>query len=286
MYADNFEFAGEKLSDYGMMICNFDSSGGIETISSGADITFNQIKACGSCNFNIFSSVYDSAYTTTFQICKNSCSLNTGQDMFLSVTEISSLQRWLCRKNEYNRFKIFQEGFEHLYWNAVFSTKQIELNGSVAGLELTLYTDSPFAYMDEVIINKDFSKNADSDSYSFEIYDMSDEEGYIYPDAIITLLENGKDIYEEGKIKHKKAFILKNSLDNKITVIENCCAGEIIEIKGKNQIILSHTHKLAEDFNYFFPRIINTYGENKNTFTCNLKCKIELSYSPVRKAGL
>lgn len=280
MYATDFEFEGEKLSDYGMIICNFDGAGGIETVSSGADITFNQIKPCGSYNFNIFSSVYDSAYTTVFQICKNPCSAGISNDLFLSVTDVSSLQRWLCRKNMYGKFKIFQEGYEDLYWNAAFSTKQIELNGSVVGLELTLYTDSPFAYMDEIIIKKD------SDEFSFDIFDMSDEEGYIYPDVKITLSEDGKDIMEDGEIKYKKAFVLKNSMDNKITIIQNCRSGEVIEINGKNHIIFSQTHDLAGDFNYFFPKIINNYTENKNTFTCNLKCEIVFSYSPVRKTGL
>lgn len=44
----DFEYAGEMLSDYGMMLCSFDSGGGIETVSSGADVTFNQIKPIGS----------------------------------------------------------------------------------------------------------------------------------------------------------------------------------------------------------------------------------------------
>ena len=52
----DFEFAGEMLSDYGMILCSFDSGGGIETFSSGADITFNQIKPIGSNRFNLYSS--------------------------------------------------------------------------------------------------------------------------------------------------------------------------------------------------------------------------------------
>ena len=39
----DFEYAGEMLSDYGMMLCSFDSGGGIEAVSSGADVTFNHI---------------------------------------------------------------------------------------------------------------------------------------------------------------------------------------------------------------------------------------------------
>ena len=66
--------------------------------------------------------------------------------MSLSIEEISAIQRWLCRKDGYKRFKINQDGFEHVYWNGTFSSKQIELNGQIIGLELTLYTDSSFAF--------------------------------------------------------------------------------------------------------------------------------------------
>lgn len=269
MYATDFEFAGEKLSDYGMMICSFNGSN-LETVSSGADITFQQsVSSCGN-RFNLYASSYTSAYSSTFQICKNPC-VKTGNGD-LSVEEVSALQRWLCRKNKYHRFKIFQDGYEHIYWNAVFSSKQIETGGRTMGLELTLYTDAPYAYMDEIIISKDCSENL-----SFHIYDNSDEEGFLYPDLEITLLEGG-------------IFTLQNSLDCKTTKIKGCISGECIKIDGKNQIIstsLPSGHaSLAEDFNYFFPKIINTYTDNDNIFTCSLKCKIAISYSPIRKVGL
>lgn len=268
MYATDFEYAGEKLSDYGMMICRFQTSG-VETISSGADLTFQQVKPSISNRFHLYSSTYDSVYSATFQICKNPC-FATPDNMYLSASEVSSLQKWLCRKKQYFRFKVNQEGFENLYWNVTFSSKQIELNGNVIGLELTLFADAPFAYMDDILIEEDCS-----DILTFDVYDVSDEEGYIYPDMQITILERGK-------------FTLQNSLSSHITEIDGCAAGEVITIDGKNQIITSSlsAHAIASDFNYLFPKIVNTYADNKNSFTCNLKCKIKLSYSPICKVGL
>ncbi|MCM1500385.1 MAG: hypothetical protein NC124_18135, partial [Clostridium sp.] len=263
MYAIDFEFDGQKLSDYGMIICSFNSN--LETVSSGADITFHQSNSsCGN-RFHLYASTYDSAYSSTFQICKNpGDKLNDGN---LSVEEVSALQRWLCRKDKYYRFKVFQDGYEHIYWNATFSSKQIEIGGRAVGLELTLYTDAPYAYRDEIVVSKDCSENL-----SFHIYDNSDEVGFIYPNLTITLLEDG-----EGE---DRVFTLKNSLDHKTTRINGCTSGECIEIDGKNQIIrtscLTHT-SLAKDFNYFFPKIINTYTDNDNIFTCNLKCEIKIS---------
>lgn len=113
----DFEFAGEMLSDYGMILCSFDSGGGIETFSSGADITFNQIKPIGSNRFNLYSSTYDTALSATFQICKNPCRLKNQEEMRLSFEEVSAIQRWLCRKDGYKRFKLDKEGYEHVYWN-------------------------------------------------------------------------------------------------------------------------------------------------------------------------
>lgn len=271
MYATDFEYAGEKLSDYGMIICDFNSGGELETVSSGSDITFNQIALNKSNRFFIGSSIYETALTTTIQICRNPCMANSQKEMTISTTEISALQRWLCRRNQYYKFKIDQEDYENIYWNATFSAKQIELSGRIIGMELTLYTDSPFTYMDEVVIETECEANE-----IFDIYDISDEEGYIYPDMKITVLED------------VNVFILENAIDKgRPLKINNCKTNEVITIQGDSHILVSSEHKnLANDFNYCFPRIANTYRNNKNTFTCNTKCKITFSYSPIRKVGL
>ena len=261
----DFEYAGEKLSDYGFILCSFDSAG-LETVSSGADITFNQVKGSASNYFNVTSATYEESYTSQpFQICKNPCK---NVDMSITPMEISALQKWLCRKG-YNTFKVCREGYEHIHWNGTFTSKQIKLADDIIGLELTLHTDAPLAYMDEVVIEKDCT-----DVLSFDIYDASDEEGYIYPDIEITLLESGN-------------FTLNNSFSNETTHISNCAVNEIIKLQGREQIITSNSHiSLASDFDYIFPKIYNTYENNKNTLTCNKKCKIVISYFPVIKVGL
>lgn len=271
MYATDFEYAGEKLSDYGMIICDFNNGGELETVSSGSDIVFNQISLNKGNRFFIGSSVYEAALTTTIQICKNPCIVNSQEEMIISTTEISALQRWLCRKNQYHRFKIYQKDFENIYWNTTFSAKQIELGGKIIGMELTLYTDAPFAYMDEITIIANLDNTTPLD-----FYDISDEEGFIYPNMEITILEA------------TDSFILKNSMDKgRQFQINNCKLNEVITIQGSSHILVSSNHNnLPNDFNYCFPRIANTYRNNKNTFTCNTKCKVMFSYSPIRKVGL
>lgn len=275
MYAQNFEYAGEQLSDYGMIICSFDS-GGTETVSSGSDITFNQVSIANGNHFLLSSSTYEQSLQCTFQICKNPCIASEQDDMAFTVAEISSVQRWLCRKNQYHRFKLNQSGYEHIYWNGTFSVKEVQIYGKVYGLELTLYTDAPFGYQDEISISEDASKG----DYSFDVYDTSDEEGYIYPNVTIEITNtNGCDLY------------MKNDMDSsRPLIINNCLYGEVLTLDGKNHMITSSmAHlNLPNDFNYNFPRIFNTYGETKNTFTLGHDsiCKITMTYSPIRKVGI
>lgn len=270
MYATNFEYAGENLSDYGMIICRFDGSGGIETVSSGSDVTFHQIKPSGQNHFNNYFPTYEEPMPNIIQICRNPHLTKNQDEMYLLPEDISALQRWLCRNN-YHKFKLEQDGYENIYWNVLFSTKQVNLNGQAVGLELTLSADAPFAYQEEVPF--EYKCNANE---KFSLYCTSDLEHCIYPNVEITLLESGN-------------FQLQNSLDNKITKINNCKAGEIITIDGKNLLIkFSTAHASSNDFNYFFPRIFSVYNNGKatpNVFTSNLQCIIKLTYSTVKKIG-
>ena len=268
MYAIDFFYDKEKLSDYNMMICSFDGKG-TETVSSGADITFNQVKHTG-VDYNNISSVTYEAYTTTFQICKRVCGVSSQEEFYLTPDELSAIQRWLCRK-DYFKFKIDQDDFLNIYWNATFSSKKIEINGRTVGLELTMSTDAPFAYLDELEIDFDCTGGE-----VYHLYDYSDEIGFIYPDVEITFLEAGD-------------FKLENSMDDEILKIDNVSYGEKIKLDGRNQIpiLLDGEHPtLAKDFNYFFPKIINTYENNQNDFTPSLDCKLTFIYSPIRKVGL
>lgn len=291
MYVTDFEYDEQLLSDHGLIICHFDGNDGLNTVSSGADITFNQFSPSGSNRFMIGSSTYDSAYTATFQICRNPCLVSSQDEMTISTEEISAIQRWLCRK-KYCKFKIIQNDYEDLYWNVVFSTKQIELEGEVIGFELTLLSDAPYGYLEDVSV--EYNCFADTPFY---FYDISDEEGHIKPNLTITFLEDGKDEFINGELTKSKVFKLQHCeedlLDHKITEIQNCSSGEKIIIDGKNQIISTSfsEHKLCNDFNYTFPRLYSIYNGwidngTKNMFVTNIDCKIKLSYSPIRKFGL
>lgn len=289
MYCKDFEYDGKRLSEYGMMICSFNGSQDLETVSSGADITFQQLHSGTSENFNLYSSVYETPYTITFQICKNPC-LND-ECISINPEEISAIQRWLCRK-KYHKFKIDQDAYRNYYWNSVFNSKQIMHNGEIIGLELTMYADSPYAYYDEILLEFECEPDV-----PFIVFSESDEEGWIYPyTEIICLGRNENDLTEtkpdtEEPIYSVETYTLEisNSMDNKTTKISNCKKNESIFIDGRNLFISSSepTHtSLANDFNYYFPRIFNTFKDNKNIFKTNMRCVIKFRYSPIKKIGL
>lgn len=272
MYAIDFEYAGELLSDYGMVIGNFDGSSD-GTVQSGADIKFNQIKPSLSDKSLIVSSSYEESYSTTFQILRNPCLIEDFNDMYLDTTEVSQLQRWLCQK-QYKKFKVPQDGYYDLYWNAVFSSQQIMFCGKIIGLEITMYTDHPYAFNDELEIEYDCSDNNE-----FTVYNLSDETGVLYPRIEIEILEDTDSflIYNQSEIYRK-------------TEVKNCSNGEVITFSGDSKVIKTSFEtvhkKLAQDFNFIYPRIMNTYEDRENIFHVNTPCRIKMYYSPIKKVGL
>lgn len=268
MFGTDFEYDGKRLSDFGLMVLSFNGINN-DTVSSGADLTFSQVRTVGGDNYNLYSSTYDSAYSITFQIGKNPCKLLNQEEMHFSPIEISAIQSWLCQ-DDYCKFKIDQDGYENIYWNATFSSKQILINGRIVGLELSLFTDAPYAYMDEIEINETVIKNK-----SFFIDNFSDEIGNIKPNLKILFKESGD-------------FVLKNSLDNLTTEIKNVQKGESIILYGRYQNISTSIpeHMVSDDFNYHYPIIVKTKDTSINEYTSNLDCEIMMKYSPIIKVGI
>ena len=251
------------------MILSFNGVNNDDTASSGADITFGQVRTAGGDNYNLYSSTYDSAYSITFQIGKNPYNISCQEDLHFSPIEASEIQAWLCQ-DEYCKFRIDQTGYENIYWNATFSSKQILINGRIVGLELTLFTDAPYAYMDEVKIVKEVKKDK-----PFVVYGLSDEIGNIRPYLKVKLKESGEK------------FILSNSLDSLTTEVKYVSEGEVITFYGRSQNITSSLeHEIADDFNYHYPIIGNTKNTRLNEYTSNLDCEITIKYSPIIKVGL
>ena len=71
MYAIDFEYDGQYLSDYGFIVCNFDATSGINIADAGSKITFNKVSRNNGKSYSLTSAKYGECIQCTFDICKN-----------------------------------------------------------------------------------------------------------------------------------------------------------------------------------------------------------------------
>ena len=264
MKAYDFEYDGLNLSDKGFMLCSFDKSK-IDTVENGVEINMETSPFYnGDVNY-ILTANYESTLTATFQICKNPC---IGEDLNITVDEVRDMASWLCRKG-FHKFKIFDDDYLNVYYEATFNMSRIIRNGNVIGLELEMITNRPFGVMEDTVINiKNEVENGVENFYS-----ISDDEGFIYPKVKIT-------IKQDGDLKISSIFVQRD------TIIKNCKAGEIIEMDYPVIKSSLESHKIQHDFNWNFFRIENKFKDKRNLIQISIPCEIEMIYSPIAKIGI
>ena len=263
MKANDFEFDGKQLSDFGMILCRFDS-GGLETIDD-VHIKFNTVSTLNGVKHELVSAAYEDCLETTLQICKHSCA---GGVQEITAAEHRQLTRWLSRKR-FLKLKFLDKDHIDLYYEALINISKIELDGKLIGLELSVITNAPHALKEPRIIN--IVNTVANGKHS--INDTSHEEGYIYPRTEITIAQSGNlNIY--------------NAIENRATYIANCVAGEVITMDYPVIQSSISSHNIQNDFNWNFFRIANTYENSRNDLTISLPCSIKVKYSPIVKVGL
>ncbi len=269
MYALDFEYDGQYLSDYGFIICSFDGSPGISTVSAGSTVTFNKVSRYSGKKYCLVGTQYDECIESTFCIGKDP-SIYGRNNMQITNDEYRDLMRWLNRR-EFLKFRLLGDDDcdgETCYYEASFNIGKIKIDEVLYGIELTMETNKPFGYGQEQSI----IWNVNDITKSYILYDTSDEIGYIYPSMVIEINSNGN-------------FSLHNEMENCTMIINNCKIGEVITIDGDTHIVKSSldSHHIYDDFNFEFFRIGNTILDRSNKLSCSLPCKIEFKYSPVIK---
>lgn len=270
MNALDFEYDGLFLSDFGLIICDFDYSDGFVTASAGSKIDFTKTSANYGRHWSLHSSKYGECLTTTFGICKNP-DLFSGQDIFLSDNKIRAIMRWLNRGEFCNLIFHYLDERDARIFHASFNIEKVCVGANIVGLQLTMETDAPYGYAEEQVIDQIISDT----SKPFVIRDSSDELGYCYPYVKIKCLESG-------------TLTLRNALTGSYTVVNNCTANETITMSGDSLIVSStnSAHDIANDFNYDFFKLGNTISNRDNQIYSSLKCEIEVRYSPVIKCSI
>lgn len=264
----DFEYDGLLLSDFGCMVCDLDSGGGVTTTPNGSQIAFTTTPVLKGVNFLLSDTNYSEVLTTTFQICKNPCIFHR-DDVYFNAEEVAELMRWLNRKS-FHTLRLDVDGYERIYFKGSFNVDIIKYGNNVIGLSLNLTTNAPFGYGDTVV--KRYNMTADQPVI---FKDTSDEIGFIYPKTVISCAEGG-------------TMELYNDIEDRLCVIENCVQGEVITLNYPTieTSELSHIRTIADDFNYCFFRIANTWNNRINRITSSLDCTLEISYNPICKVGM
>ena len=252
-------------SDFELMPCRFDSSGGIETVDMGSQMSNSFVKIIGTDEQIIVNKEYSSTLSISFQVCKRNC-----REGFKEITpdEYSKINRWLNRK-ESHPLKFIQEGYENLYFLGTFNIQALKLNDKIYGLNLTFFSNYPYGFLDEITAH--YTGNY------FTLYDYSDEEGELFPFVVIQCLEDGD-------------LQITNDMDNELFLLKNCKQHEILHIDNKNHLITSsnelHNQNLYNDYNFNYIKICNRYNNRANNYSSSLNIDISFQYSPIRKVGV
>lgn len=321
MKATDFEFDNRRLSEFGMVLCQFGGSKGLETITDGAATSFTTVPTMNGSKHNLTSVGYEECLEATWEICKHSCN---GGIQEITPIEHRNLTAWLCRK-KFLKLKILDESNIDLYYEAKIDVSRIEIDGKLYGLELTVTTNRPFALKepktisinceegkevygwkkyqtDPEIIMLGYVTSTDQDAYPQGKVDADDNiiegahtDGYqyvsvgqVYKASINdTSYEEGY-IYPEMEITINKAgnLIIHNSIENRETYIANCQVNEKITFDYPVVRSSVSSHNIQNDFNWTFFRVANTYDNSRNDLVISLPCSIKIKYSPIVKVGL
>lgn len=269
MLATDFEYDGKKLSDFGMVICDFNSSSGTEEISVGSTITFNTVSRHFGKKYGLPSTQYDECIETSFSVCKNP---DIYDDLELTSNELHDLIRWLNRREFLQMQFIYEDNVnidrKTCYYDATFNVSKVTIASHLYGITVTMATNAPFGYGDEITTEIDASDT----TATYVITDESEEIGYIYPNVVITCGSSGD-------------LSIINETESCELEVLNCEQGEVITLNGDTHIISSSVsgHELYNDFNFDFFRIGNTYDNRENIITVSIPCTIEITYTPIIK---
>ena len=260
VYTNGFTFDNITSDELGLMVCEFNGNTPSET--SGGNIEFTLTSApvqnrwYKSGNTN-----YSEAIKFAFQVIKQNKEP-------IDSYEYSTYARLLQRKDDYKEFTITKLDYDTVHFYVQLNISPIQVGGDIMGINITGITDSPYAYGQ--LITKKISTETGNGMLKFA--DMSDEIGYIYPDIEI-------DISSACNLK------ITNETSGEIFKLNNCVNNEIINI---DSTILEMTstalsHKLYEDSNYKFPRIVNDLNKRTNIFKIEGNCTLTMKYRPIRK---
>lgn len=266
MNATDFEYDGQYLRDFGMIIGSIGSSSSSDVVSIGSELNWNTVPVRNGTLHLSTTPTYDNVIETTFHIYKFRCG-GPRELEALTVDEQRELTRWLNRKEPHLLRVISDEpAYSYAFFEGSFNLSKIELAGMIVGYELHFVSNRPFAIGDPVEIHIE----ADTTNYVYEFEDESDEIGYIYPKTLSIVC------------KSSGTLTIKNSIEDRSTEFYDCVVNEVITVDDTLSFS-SDSRELQTAFNYVFFRIANTYTDRTNRLEISIPCEITFEYVPIIK---
>lgn len=269
MRATDFIYDGSRLSDFGFIICDFNSSSGVSISNVGCEIVFDTVQLRETGQVFISGAKYGACLTTTFCVCKSIANYrNDPSSAEISVQELRCLMTWLNRKRNCE-FRILDEELDNIFFEGTFAVSRCDYSGRLIGLQLVFTSNRPYGLCDEVTE----SLSLDQGNLSGTVDNLSDDIGITRLNSIsVKCLSDGD-------------LDISNNFGNTHVYVRNCSNGETIYMDCKNHIVMSdvESHKIYNDFNFVFPCLFKTAEESENTITSSLPCQITIKYYPIAK---
>lgn len=273
MIFKDFEYDGKRLSDFNSVLSS-DSGNGVQTVNAGNTIDFQTVELPFLKKVKTTKNKYGEMLTATLSIVKNPCDSR----YIYTQNEANGIYRWLNRMEFASFTPIYEdENWSQVFYHAFFNVSTKRIGNDIVGFDLEMITDAPFAYYKEMV----FSKTAVTSSNTLAFNDSSDEAGYQYP--IVTI-----------KCNAAGTLTLSNAADpDNDVVVKNCLKNEVITFSGDTKSIFSsvaHT-TLYDDFNYKYPRVVNSIEKNskdvrRNEYSTSISADVTITYSPICKVSV
>lgn len=279
MYATDFCFDENYLSDFGCIIASFDNSS--EDVSGGT-IEYDSVKAPNSDKFRFYGAQCNEVLVWNISIIKNPCLTN---NMEFSHKEERKILKWLKRTDGYKWFKYVSGDYgtttinnysivlgtnvssdteEDIYYQVKIDVKPHRIYGQTIGYDLTITANCTYGFTN--LIEKSATITSSS-TFTFEV--DTDANEYIYPEKLI--IENNDTT----------SFSLENSSDSLRTIsldtatkFNNLSANSTLTLDCDNQIITGLDD--PSNFNWYFPRLVDgvnvfSIGNNEGTINTTIQ---------------
>lgn len=258
-----FSFNGISSEEFNLIMCSLDSEDNQDMNNAGSKIEFSKTSTpINKKWYKTGNANYQEPLSFIISVCKSNFEP-------FDTYEQSAISRWLIKQDTYKELNIIQSDYDDITYMAMVNNIEYQGFGNVLFMLISFVCDSSFGY------GHIFTKRIDKTENTFQIIDMSDEIGYIYPNIKIRILSDCD-------------FKLYNEIENREFYIKNCKKDELITIDGNILQIHSSNpnHDIYNDSNYIFPRIVNKHNCRKNNFTITGESEIEISYRPIKKVGV